>query len=169
MPATPRPKFPQKTQINLKKKRDAEVKRRMKEEEKISKITDAKKKTKVEAVEIARRKKEDTNYESTLLKEQAKHAPLDQLNPLASQLSLGDVSALNPVEARRMLKYVNSEIGKRYKAESQIEKLAGKADKQSKAVSSEEKRRVSALENLKKSLAKGISRGPEPSWWHSWL
>tara|TARA_Y100000588_G_scaffold394811_1_gene517442 strand:- start:2474 stop:4639 length:2166 start_codon:yes stop_codon:yes gene_type:complete len=162
-------KFPQKAQSNLKKKRDAEVKRRMKEEEKISKITDSKKKTKAEAVEIARRKKEDTIYEATLLKEQAKHAPLDQLNPLASQLSVGDVSALNPVEARRMLKYVNSEIGKRYKAESQIEKLASKPDKQSKAVSSEEKRRVSALENLKKSLAKGISRGPEPSWWHSWL
>ena len=162
-------KFPQKTQDSLKKKRDAEVKRRMKEEEKISKITDAKKKTKAEAVEITRRKKEDTKYESTLLKEQAKHAPLDQLTPLASQLSLGDISALNPVEARRMLKYVNSEIGKRYKIESQIEKLASNQDKQSKAVSSEEKRRVSALENLKKSLAKGISRGPEPSWWHSWL
>ena len=123
----------------------------------------------LKAVEIARRKKEDTKYESTLLKEQAKHAPLDQLTPLASQLSVGDISTLNPVEARRMLKYVNSEIGKRYKAESQIEKLASKPEKQSKAVSNEEKRRVSALENLKKSLAKGISRGPEPSWWHSWV
>ena len=162
-------KFPQKTQDSLKKKRNAEVERRMKEEEKISKITDAKNRTKAEAVEIARRKKEDTKYESTLLKEQAKHAPLDQLTPLASKLSIGDISALNPVEARRMLKYVNSEIGKRYKAESQIEKLASKPEKQSKAVSNEEKRRVSALENLNKSLAKGISRGPEPSWWHSWF
>ena len=162
-------KFPQKTQDSLKKKRNAEVERRMKEEEKISKITDAKNRTKTEAVEIARRKKEDTKYESTLLKEQAKHAPLDQLTPLASQLSIGNISALNPVEARRMLKYVNSEIGKRYKAESQIEKLASKPEKQSKAVSNEEKRRVSALKNLKKSLAKGISRGPESSWWHSWF
>ena len=162
-------KFPQKTQDSLKKKRNAEVERRMKEEEKISKITDAKNRTKAEAVEIARRKKEDTKYESTLLKEQAKHAPLDQLTPLASKLSIGDISALNPVEARRMLKYVNSEIGKRYKAESQIEKLASKPEKQSKAVSNEEKRRVSALENLNKSLAKGISRGSEPSWWHSWF
>ena len=162
-------KFPKKAQGGLKKKRDSEVKRRMKEEEKISKITDAKKRTKAEAVEIARRKKEDTKYEATLLKEQAKYAPLDQLAPLATRLSLGDISALNPIEARRMLKYTNSEIGKRYKVESNIEKLAGNHEKQSKAVSAEEKRRASALNNLKKSLAKGIGRGSEPSWWHSWI
>ena len=67
--------------------------------------------------------KSGTKLQSDLLKDQGYYVPLKQLKPLAKQISLGDVSSLNEVEGRRMLKDVRSEMNKRSRAETNISKL----------------------------------------------
>ena len=106
--------------------------------------------------------------ESDQLKDQAYYVPLKQLKPLAKQISLGDVSSLNEVEGRRMLKDVRSEMNKKSKAETNISKLDA-SDKKEKAISSEEERASKALNSLKAKLANRVQRSANPRRWHSWL
>lgn len=103
-----------------------------------------------------------------MLKDQAYYVPLKQLKPLAEQISLGDVSSLNEVEGRRMLKDIRSEMNKKSKAETKISKLDA-SDSKEKAISSEEERASKALNSLKARLANRVQRSANPRWWHSWL
>ena len=119
-------------------------------------------------LEEERRAKTETKLQSDLLKDQAYYVPLKQLKPLAEQISLGDVSSLNEVEGRRMLKDIRSEMNKRHKAETKISKLDA-SDSKEKAISSEEERASKALNSLKARLANRVQRSANPRWWHSWL
>jgi len=101
------------------------------------------------------------------LKDQAYYVPLKQLTPLSKQIDLGDVSSLNEVEGRRMLKAVHGELNKRAKAEVRMAKLSD--DKKAAAVSSEEDRAAKSLVSLKAALANRVQRSANPRWWHKWL
>ena len=93
--------------------------------------------------------------------------PLKQLVPLTKEVDIGDVSSLNEVEGRRILKAVLSEVNARSKAAMNIDKSA--EGQKSAAVENEEARQSKALINLKTNLASRVQRSANPRWWHKWL
>ena len=88
---------------------------------------------------------------------------------MSKQIDLGNVSSLNAIEARRMLKGVRSELNKRAKTESKIMKLEDQPEKKAALTSSEEDRVAKALTSLKAALANRVQRSANPRWWHKWL
>ena len=160
--------FPPKVRQKYQTREAKEQATRAKSDAKISQTDDPTKRANLIAKEEQRRAKVETKLQSDLLKDQGYYVPLKQLKPLAKQISLGDVSSLNEVEGRRMLKDVRSEMNKRSKAETNISKLEA-SDKKEKAISSEEDRASKALNSLKAKLANRVQRSANPRWWHSWL
>ena len=160
--------FPPKVRQKYQTREAKEQATRAKSDAKISQTDDPTKRANLIAKEEQRREKVETRLQSDLLKDQGYYVPLKQLKPLAKQISLGDVSSLNDVEARRMLKDVRSEMNKKSKAETNISKLEA-SDKKEKAISSEEDRASKALNSLKAKLANRVQRSANPRWWHSWL
>ena len=160
--------FPPKVRQKYQTREAKEQAARAKNDAKISQTDDPTKRANLIAKEEQRRAKVETKVQNDLLKDQAYYVPLKQLKPLAKQISLGDVSSLNEVEGRRMLKDVLSEMNKRSKSETNISKLDA-SDKKEKAISSEEERASKALNSLKAKLANRVQRSANPRWWHSWL
>ena len=160
--------FPPKVRQKYQTREAKEQAARAKSDAKISQTDDPTKRANLIAKEEQRRAKVEARLESDQLKDQAYYVPLKQLKPLAKQISLGDVSSLNEVEGRRMLKDVRSEMNKKSKAETNISKLDA-SDKKEKAISSEEERASKALNSLKAKLANRVQRSANPRWWHSWL
>ena len=160
--------FPPKVRQKYQTREAKEQAARAKNDAKISQTDDPTKRANLIAKEEERRAKTETKLQSDLLKDQAYYVPLKQLKPLAEQISLGDVSSLNEVEGRRMLKDIRSEMNKRHKAETKISKLDA-SDSKEKAISSEEERASKALNSLKARLANKVQRSANPRWWHSWL
>ncbi|MFL2940166.1 MAG: type II/IV secretion system ATPase subunit [Candidatus Poseidoniales archaeon] len=160
--------FPPKVRQKYQTREAKEQASRAKNDAKISQTDDPTKRANLIAKEEQRRTKVETKLQNDLLKDQAYYVPLKQLKPLAKQISLGDVSSLNEVEGRRMLKDVRSEMNKKSKAETKISKLDA-SDKKEKAISSEEERASKALNSLKAKLANRVQRSANPRWWHSWL
>ena len=159
--------FPPKIRQKYQKREAKEQATRAKNDAKISSTDDPTKRSKLIANEEVRREKEEINLQNALLKDQAYYVPIKQLTPLAKEIDLGDVSSLNEVEGRRMLKNVNAELNKRAKATAKIEKLVD--EKRSKAVEAEEARVSKAIVSLKSSLANRVQRSANPRWWHKWL
>ena len=159
--------FPPKVRQKYQTREAKEQATRAKNDANISKTDDPTKRSKLIANEEARREKVEARLQSDLLKDQAYYVPLKQLTPLAKDIDLGDVSSLNDVEGRRMLKNVRAELNKRAKAAMQIEKLTD--EKRSKAVEAEESRVNKAMVSLKSSLANRVQRSANPRWWHKWL
>ena len=159
--------FPPKVRQKYQTRQAKEQATRAKNDAKISQTDDPTKRSKLIANEETRREKAEIKLENDLLKDQAYYVPLKQLTPLAKDIDLGDVSSLNEVEGRRMLKDVRKELNKRAKAAANIEKLAD--EKRSKAVESEESRINKAIVSLKSSLANRVQRSANPRWWHKWL
>ena len=159
--------FPPKVRQKYQKREAKEQAARSKSDAKISQTDDPTKRSKLIANEENRRDKVEARLQADLLKDQAYYVPLKQLNPLAKQIDLGDVSSLNEVEGRRMLKAVRGELNKRAKAEARMAKLSD--DKKAAAVSSEEDRAAKALVSLKSALANRVQRSANPRWWHKWL
>ncbi len=159
--------FPPKVRQKYQKREAKEQATRAKNDAKISQTDDPTKRSKLIANEESRREKVEIRLQNDLLKDQAYYVPLKQLTPLAKEVDLGDVSSLNDVEGRRMLKNVRAELNKRAKAVAKIESLAD--DKRAKAVESEEARVAKALVSLKSSLANRVQRSANPRWWHKWL
>ena len=159
--------FPPKVRQKYQKREAKEQATRAKTDAKISQTDDPTKRSKLIANEESRREKVEIKLQNDLLKDQAYYVPLKQLNPLAKEIDLGDVSSLNEVEGRRMLKNVRSEINKRSKSAAKIDKLED--EKRSKAVENEEARIAKALVSLKSSLASRVQRSANPRWWHKWL
>jgi len=160
--------FPPKVRQKYQTREAKEQAARAKNDAKISQTDDPTKRANLIAKEEERRAKTETKLQSDLLKDQAYYVPLKQLKPLAEQISLGDVSSLNEVEGRRMLKDIRSEMNKRHKAETKISKLDA-SDSKEMAISSEEERASKALNSLKARLANRVQRSANPRWWHSWL
>lgn len=160
--------FPPKVRQKYQTREAKEQAARAKNDAKISQTDDPTKRANLIAKEEQRRVKVETKLQGDLLKNQAYYVPLKQLKPLAKQISLGNVSSLNEVEGRRMLKDVSSEMNKRSKAETKISKLDA-SDSKEKAISSEEERASKALNSLKARLANRVQRSANPRWWHSWL
>jgi len=160
--------FPPKVRQKYQTREAKEQAARAKNDAKISQTDDPTKRANLIAKEEQRREKVETRLQNDLLKDQAYYVPLKQLAPLAKQISLGDVSSLNEVEGRRMLKDVRSEMNKKSKAETNISKLES-SDKKEKAISSEEERASKAVNSLKAKLANRVQRSANPRWWHSWL
>ena len=160
--------FPPKVRQKYQTREAKEQAARAKNDAKISQTDDPTKRANLIAKEEQRREKVETRLQNDLLKDQAYYVPLKQLKPLAKQISLGDISSLNEVEGRRMLKDVRSEMNKKSKAETNISKLEA-SDKKEKAISSEEERASKALNSLKAKLANRVQRSANPRWWHSWL
>ena len=159
--------FPPKVRQKYQTREAKEQATRAKNDANISKTDDPTKRSKLIANEEARREKVESRLQSDLLKDQAYYVPLKQLTPLAKEIDLGDVSSLNDVEGRRMLKNVRAELNKRTKATINIEKLTD--EKRSKAVEAEESRVNKAMVSLKSSLANRVQRSANPRWWHKWL
>ena len=159
--------FPPKVRQKYQTREAKEQATRAKNDANISKTDDPTKRSKLIANEEARREKVETRLQNDLLKDQAYYVPLKQLTPLAKDIDLGDVSSLNDVEGRRMLKNVRAELNKRAKATMNIEKLTD--EKRSKAVEAEESRVNKAMVSLKSSLANRVQRSANPRWWHKWL
>ena len=159
--------FPPKVRQKYQTREAKEQATRAKNDANISKTDDPTKRSKLIANEEARREKVEARLQSDLLKDQAYYVPLKQLTPLAKDIDLGDVSSLNDVEGRRMLKNVRAELNKRTKATINIEKLTD--EKRSKAVEAEESRVNKAMVSLKSSLANRVQRSANPRWWHKWL
>ena len=159
--------FPPKVRQKYQTREAKEQATRAKNDANISKTDDPTKRSKLIANEEARREKVEARIQSDLLKDQAYYVPLKQLTPLAKDIDLGDVSSLNDVEGRRMLKNVRAELNKRAKATMNIEKLTD--EKRSKAVEAEESRVNKAMVSLKSSLANRVQRSANPRWWHKWL
>ena len=159
--------FPPKVRQKYQTRQAKEQATRAKSDAKISQTDDPTKRSKLIANEETRREKAEIKLQNDLLKDQAYYVPLKQLTPLAKDIDLGDVSSLNEVEGRRMLKDVRKELNKRAKAAANIEKLAD--EKRSKAVESEESRINKAIVSLKSSLANRVQRSANPRWWHKWL
>jgi len=159
--------FPPKVRQKYQKREAKEQAARSKSDAKISQTDDPTKRSKLIANEENRRDKVEARLQADLLKDQAYYVPLKQLTPLAKQIDLGDVSSLNEVEGRRMLKAVRGELNKRAKAEARMAKLSD--DKKATAVSSEEDRAAKALVSLKSALANRVQRSANPRWWHKWL
>ena len=160
--------FPPKVRQKYQTREAKEQAARAKNDAKISQTDDPTKRANLIAKEEERRAKTETKLQSDLLKDQAYYVPLKQLKPLAEQISLGDISSLNEVEGRRMLKDIRSEMNKRHKAETKISKLDA-SDSKEMAISSEEERASKALNSLKARLANRVQRSANPRWWHSWL
>ena len=159
--------FPPKVRQKYQKREAKEQAARSKSDAKISQTDDPTKRSKLISNEEKRRDKIEARLQADLLKDQAYYVPLKQLTPLAKQIDLGDVSSLNEVEGRRMLKAVSGELNKRAKAEARMAKLSD--DKKAAAVSSEEGRAAKALVSLKTALANRVQRSANPRWWHKWL
>ena len=159
--------FPPKVRQKYQTREAKEQATRAKNDANISKTDDPSKRSKLIANEEARREKVEARLQNDLLKDQAYYVPLKQLTPLAKEIDLGDVSSLNDVEGRRMLKNVRAELNKRAKATMNIEKLTD--EKRSKAVEAEESRVNKAMVSLKSSLANRVQRSANPRWWHKWL
>ena len=159
--------FPPKVRQKYQTREAKEQATRAKNDANISKTDDPTKRSKLIANEEARREKVEVRLQNDLLKDQAYYVPLKQLTPLAKDIDLGDVSSLNDVEGRRMLKNVRAELNKRAKATMNIEKLTD--EKRSKAVEAEESRVNKAMVSLKSSLANRVQRSANPRWWHKWL
>ncbi len=159
--------FPPKVRQKYQKREAKEQAARSKSDAKISQTDDPTKRSKLIANEEKRRDKVEARLQSDLLKDQAYYVPLKQLTPLAKQIDLGDVSSLNEVEGRRMLKAVRNELNKKSKAEVKISKLSD--DKKAGAIASEEDRAAKALVSLKSALANRVQRSANPRWWHKWL
>ena len=160
--------FPPKVRQKYQTREAKEQAARAKSDAKISQTDDPTKRANLIAKEEQRRDNVENKLQSDLLKDQAYYVPLKQLKPLAKQIGLGDVSSLNEVEGRRMVKDVRSEMNKRAKAETNISKLEDSGKKE-KAISSEEARVSQALNSLKAKLANRVQRSANPRWWHSWL
>ena len=159
--------FPPKVRLKYQTREAKEQATRAKNDANISKTDDPSKRSKLIANEEARREKVEARLQNDLLKDQAYYVPLKQLTPLAKEIDLGDVSSLNDVEGRRMLKNVRAELNKRAKATMNIEKLTD--EKRSKAVEAEESRVNKAMVCLKSSLANRVQRSANPRWCHKWL
>ena len=159
--------FPPKVRQKYQKREAKEQAARSKSDAKISQTDDPTKRSKLIANEEKRRDKVEARLQSDLLKDQAYYVPLKQLTPLAKQIDMGDVSSLNEVEGRRMLKAVRNELNKKSKAEVQTSKLSD--DKKAGAIASEEDRAAKALVSLKSALANRVQRSANPRWWHKWL
>ncbi len=140
---------------------------RAKSDAKISQTDDPSKRSKLIANEESRREKAEVKLQNDLLKDQAYYVPLKQLAPLTKEVDIGDVSSLNEVEGRRILKAVLSEMNARSKATMNIEK--SDEGKRSAAVEAEETRQSKALVALKTNLANRVQRSANPRWWHKWL
>ena len=140
---------------------------RAKSDAKISQTDDPSKRSKLIANEESRREKAEVKLQNDLLKDQAYYVPLKQLAPFTKEVDIGDVSSLNEVEGRRILKAVLSEMNARSKAAMNIEK--SDEGKRSAAVEAEETRQSKALVALKTNLANRVQRSANPRWWHKWL
>ena len=161
--------FPPKVRQKYQKREAKEQASRSKSDAKISQMDDPTKRSKLIAKEEVRRDKVEARLQSDLLKDQAHYVPLKQLTPLSKQIGLGDVSSLNEVEARRMLKGVRSELNKKANAEAKIIKLEDQPEKKAASASSEEDRAAKALTSLKAALANRVQRSANPRWYHKWL
>ena len=161
--------FPPKVRQKYQNREGKEQGARSKSDVKISRTDDPTKRSKLITKEEIRRDKVEARLQSDLLKDQAYYVPLEQLTPLSKQIGLGDVSSLNEVEGRRMLKAVHSELKKRAKAEANIAKSDDQPEKKATLVSSEEDRVAKALRSLKAALATRVQRSANPRWWHKWL
>ena len=159
--------FPPKVRQKYQTREAKEQATRAKNDAKISQTDDPTKRAKLIAKEEVRREKSEAKLENDMIKDQAYYVPLKQLKPLAKQIDLGDVSSLNDVEGRRVLKSVRSELNKRAKAEAKIANLSD--DKKSSAIENEESRKEKAMVSLKSNLANRVQRSANPRWWHKWL
>jgi len=158
--------FPPKVREKYQNREGKEQGARSKSDVKISRTDDPTKRSKLITKEEIRRDKVEARLQSDLLKDQAYYVPLEQLTPLSKQIGLGDVSSLNEVEGRRMLKAVHSELKKRAKAEANIAKSDDQPEKKATLVSSEEDRVAKALRSLKAALATRVQRSANPRWYH---
>ena len=159
--------FPPKTRQNYQTREAKEQATRAKNDAKISQTDDPTKRAKLISNEESRREKIELRLQNDLLKDQAYYVPLKQLVPLTKEVDIGDVSSLNEVEGRRVLKGVLSEINARSKAAMTIEK--SDEGQRSAAVEAEETRQSKALVALKTNLANRVQRSANPRWWHKWL
>ncbi len=159
--------FPPKVRQKYQTRQAKEQATRAKNDAKVSQTDDPTKRSKLISNEETRRDKVEIKLQNDLLKDQAYYVPLKQLTPLAKEIDLGDVSSLNEVEGRRMLKGVRSELNKRASAAAKIEKSSD--DNRAKAVENEETRMSKAMISLKSSLANRVQRSANPRWWHKWL
>ena len=160
--------FPPKVRQKYQKREAKEQATRAKNDAKVSQTDDPTKRSKLISNEEIRRDKIEIKLQNDLLKDQAYYVPLKQLIPLAKEIDLGDISSLNEVEGRRMLKGVRSELNKRVSAAVKIEKLSDDMQR-AKAVENEEIRMPKAMIGLKSSLANRVQRSANPRWWHKWL
>ncbi len=158
--------FPPKVREKYQNREGKEQGARSKSDVKISRTDDPTKRSKLITKEEIRRDKVEARLQSDLLKDQAYYVPLEQLTPLSKQIGLGDVSSLNEVEARRMLKGIRSELNKKANAEAKIMKLDDQPEKKATSVSSEEDRAAKALTSLKAALATRVQRSANPRWYH---
>ena len=161
--------FPPKVRQKYQKREAKEQASRSKSDAKISQTDDPTKRSKLIAKEETRRAKVEARLESDLLKDQAYYVPLKQLKSLSEKVGLGDVSSLNVIEARRMLKAVRGELNKQAKAEAYMMKFEDQPEKKASLSSSEEARVSKSLTSLKASLANRVQRSANPRWWHRWL
>jgi hypothetical protein len=159
--------FPPKARQKYQTREAKEQATRARNDAKISQTDDPTKRAKLIKNEESRREKIELRLQNDLLKDQAYYAPLKQLVPLTKEVDIGDVSSLNEVEGRRILKRVLSEINARTKAAMNIEK--SDEGQRSAAVEAEETRQSKALVALKTNLANRVQRSANPRWWHKWL
>jgi len=159
--------FPPKARQKYQTREAKEQATRARIDAKISQTDDPTKRAKLIKNEEFRREKIELRLQNDLLKDQAYYAPLKQLVPLTKEVDIGDVSSLNEVEGRRILKRVLSEINARTKAAMNIEK--SDEGQRSAAVEAEETRQSKALVALKTNLANRVQRSANPRWWHKWL
>jgi len=150
--------FPPKVQAQFQKRMAKEEAFRARIEAKLATVGDEAKRAKIEAQETQRRTKVEARLETDLLKTQARYAPLKQLKPLADNLNLGDVSALNPKWAGQLLQQANREMQQRAKAEQAIGRAAANATRQAKLTQKEEQRRTKVMQKLQKLLVKGLAK-----------
>ena len=160
--------FPPKVRQKYQKREAKEQATRAKNDAKVSQTEDPTKRSKLISNEEIRRDKIEIKLQNDLLKDQAYYVPLKQLIPLAKEIDLGDISSLNEVEGRRMLKGVRSELNKRVSAAVKIEKSSDDMQR-AKAVENEEARMSKAIVGLKSNLANRVQRSANPRWWHKWL
>ena len=160
--------FPPNVRQKYQKREAKEQATRAKNDAKVSQTDDPTKRSKFISNEEIRRDKIEIKLQNDLLKDQAYYVPLKQLIPLAKEIDLGDISSLNEVEGRRMLKGVRSELNKRVSAAVKIEKSSDDMQRV-KAVENEETRMSKAMVGLKSNLANRVQRSANPRWWHKWL
>jgi len=159
--------FPPKVRQKYQKREAKEQAVRARNDAKISQTDDPTKRAKLIANEEVRRDKVENKLKLDMLRDQAYYVPLKQLKPLAKEIDLGDISSLNEVEGRRILKSVRSELNKRASTEAKITKLSD--DKRASAIESEQVRLSKAMVSLKSNLANRVQRSANPRWWHKWL